>query len=103
MSTEARIWRMLAITSYVCAVPKVCAQLGWLQADDAEEWNVFWSDQSISLARAVAMQPMQVLMVAYLTLSLMHACGVPSLCFRKFVLLGETSQESLCHALAAEN
>lgn len=48
----------------VCgAVPKVCAELGWLQADDTEEWDVFWSDQSISLARAVAMQPMQVLAV----------------------------------------
>ena len=46
---------------YVCAVLKVCAQLGWLQANDADEWDVFWSDQSISLARAVAMQPMQVL------------------------------------------
>ena len=46
----------------VCgAVPKVCAELGWLQADDTDEWDVFWSDQSISLARAVAMQPMQVL------------------------------------------
>ena len=76
MSTEARIWGMLEITAYVCAVSKVCAQLGWLQADDADEWDVFWSDQSISLARAVAMQPMQVPMVAYFTLSLMHACGV---------------------------
>ena len=52
---------MLAMVPYVRAVLKVCAQLGWLQADDADEWDVFWSDQSISLARAVAMQPMQVL------------------------------------------
>ena len=52
---------MLATVPCFCAVPKVCAQLGWLQADDADEWDVFWSDQSISLARAVAMQPMQVM------------------------------------------
>ena len=58
--TEAYVWCTVA-TVPCCAVPKVCAQLGWLQADHADEWDVFWSDQSISLARAVAMQPMQVL------------------------------------------
>lgn len=35
-------------------------QLGWQEAGETDEWDIFWSDQSISLARAVAMQPMQV-------------------------------------------
>jgi len=38
----------------------VQTQLGWVESDDTDEWDLFWSDQSISLARAVAMQPMQV-------------------------------------------
>lgn len=62
LSTEACDWCTVA-TVPCCAVPKVCAQLGWLEADHEDEWDVFWSDQSISLARAVAMQPMQVLSV----------------------------------------
>lgn len=42
------------------AVHLVQSQLGWVESDDTDEWDLFWSDQSISLARAVAMQPMQV-------------------------------------------
>ena len=43
------------------AVHLVQTQLGWVECDDTDEWDLFWSDQSISLARAVAMQPMQVM------------------------------------------
>ena len=42
------------------AVRAVRKKLGWQEAGEADEWDLFWSDQSISLARAVAMQPMQV-------------------------------------------
>lgn len=72
--TEHRDTRLVHDSNCRCgAVPKVCAQLGWLQAD-ADEWDVFWSDQSISLARAVAMQPMQVLSV--------HKCRILLYLFR---------------------
>ena len=51
----------LAISLVYCyAVQRVQEQLGWLQAEETDDWDVFWSDQSISLARAVAMHPMQV-------------------------------------------
>lgn len=43
------------------AVHLVKRQLGWVESDDTDDWDLFWSDQSISLARAVAMQPMQVM------------------------------------------
>ncbi len=43
------------------AVHLVQSQLGWVESDDTDDWDLFWSDQSISLARAVAMQPMQVI------------------------------------------
>ncbi len=46
-------------------------QLGWVESDDTDEWDLFWSDQSISLARAVAMQPMQVI---YYHMRLLQHC-----------------------------
>lgn len=49
------------------AVQRVREQLGWLEAEETDGWDVFWSDQSISLARAVAMHPMQVRSFSLLT------------------------------------
>ena len=67
--TLLRVSVRLCMHSTVLSSPTVRvvqSQLGWLESDDADDWDVFWSDQSISLARAVAMQPMQVRRGTYL-------------------------------------
>lgn len=55
-----RRWPEIASHARPCTVRIVTAKLGWKEVGDDEDWEIYWTDTSISIERVIRLTKIQV-------------------------------------------